>query len=327
MQKTIRLLAVLLAAQILLAVGMTLSARDLSAKPADKLLADVQADAIDRITLALSDGDTLELKRTADGWQLPQSADFPADKSKVDRLIERLTSLTAGLPVATTASAQKRFKVADDQFERRIALARGDKTLATLYVGNSPTMRQVYARQAGDEAIYTVDFATYDAPVKADDWRDKSLLQFAKDEIEAIRSGDLELRRVAGENDKGGWEWTLSEPLDPVAADKLAAKLAKLRIGSVLGSEEKPAYGLAKPVLTVSVARKGGETIEYRLGKRSEGDGYVLKTSKRPEYFDLPTHSAEELVKAAAKEAMVATAPADESASESDAPATDSDAS
>lgn len=207
--------------------------------------------------------------------------------------------------MATSRRAHERFKVAAQVFERRIVLAAGDQTLATLYFGASPAMRQMHARRDGDEAVYAVEFAAYDAPVEPDSWWNRDILQFSKDEIESIRVADLELRRLpaidVGDDNANApvWQWSLDQPLDQAAADDLADRLARVRFVSVLGREEKPEYGLDKPALAVSIGRRGGDTLEYLVGKRADGDGHVLKVSSRPEFFQLPSYTAEALIEAA----------------------------
>ena len=68
-------------------------------------------------------------------------------------------------------------------------LEQGDSTVATLYFGTSPGLRQVHARSKTDKAVYTTNFATYEAPVKAADWEDKHVLELPRDKISAITNG------------------------------------------------------------------------------------------------------------------------------------------
>jgi hypothetical protein len=319
MQKTIGILAVLLAAQLVLAVSLSFTAPDLSAAKPDTPLFDLGARSVERLTIEGTDQQRVVLARKDDHWVLPQMEGFPADQTRVDGLLDRLEGLKRGLPVATTEAAQKRFKVDDQTFERRIELAGSDDTLATLYFGSSPGMRRVHARSARDEAVYTVEFGLYDAPAKAEEWEDKALLQLQPDDIEQIGVAGLVLRPTHGEAPDGvaaqgdepkhaAWSGAGLQPgetLDQAAGDALAEKLTGLRIGAVLGREPKPGYGLETPQLVLSIQRKAGETIEYRVGKREQEKDYVLKVSSRPEYFRLPAYTAEQLIEAASRDKLV----------------------
>ena len=78
-----------------------------------------------------------------------------------------------------------------------------------------------------------------------------------------------------------------------------------MRIGSVLGTDTKPEYGLEEPELAIGLQHKGGEEFEYRLGKHENGHDYVLKSSSRPEYFRLPNYTGDALLEAASREQLV----------------------
>jgi len=330
MEKTIRILSIVLVAQLLLALGMSLTGPNLVAAHPNTPLFTLGDRPVDHLTIEGPDGARVVLAKQGHGWVLPDNGGYPADRTQVDTLLSRLEGLQRGLPVATTRGALKRFKVSDERFERRVLLAHGDDTLATLYLGSSPGMHHVHARTGKDDAVYSVDFAVYEAPDKAADWEDKAVLQFPQDSLERIDVAGLTLHRVpAAAVDKGAdnsganaktrpastASWQVDgagqgEVINPAGAGDLAGKLARLRIGAVLGTEAKPEYGLDKPALTLSVTRKGGEPLEYRLGPTGKEGYAVLKSSARPEYFRVPGYTADALIKAAARTQLVQAAPA-----------------
>ncbi|HSQ81988.1 MAG TPA: hypothetical protein VLU54_12810, partial [Casimicrobiaceae bacterium] len=100
------------------------------------------------------------------------------------------------------------------------------------------------------------------------------------------------------------------QALSTEAADKLADLLAELRIGSVLGKDANPDYGMDRPVLDVTLVAHGGRKIEYTLGKAKDGKSYTLKASTRDEYFGMPTYTAEPLLDAATRDKLLAAPPA-----------------
>jgi hypothetical protein len=330
MEKTIRVLAIVLVAQLLLAVGMSLTGPNLAAAHPDTPLFTLGDKPVDHLTIEGPEGARVVLVKQDKGWVLPDSGGFPADQAQVDNLISRLEGLKRGLPVATTSGALTRFKVSDDSYERRVLLAHGDDTLATLYLGNSPGMHQVHARTGKDDAVYAVDFAVYETPDKASDWENKAILQFPEDTLENIDVAGLTLHRAPapavdkGADKSGGtsagkpaaaasWQLDVAgqgEIANPAGVQDLAGKLAQLRIGAVLGTEAKPEYGLDKPALTLSVTRTGGEKLEYRLGPTGKEGYAVLKSSARPEYFRIPSYTADALIKAAGRTQLVQATPA-----------------
>jgi hypothetical protein len=321
MQKTIGILAVLLAAQLALAVGMSFTGPNLAAQRPDTPLLDLGGRDVDHITIEGPDSQQVELVRQDEAWVLPETGNFPADTARVEQLLARLEGLQRGLAVATTPGAQQRFRVSDAAFERRVSLERGEEHLATLHFGSSPGVRRVYARTSRDDAIYTTAFGIHELPVKAADWEDKGLLQIPQDEIESIALAEFTLKRAShnpangkAAADSGGTSagatWTSGdlqedETLNQANAGALAQQLATLRFGSVLGREAQPGYGLEEPALSFDVQRKGGEAIQYRLGRREGEDDYVLKLSSRSEYFRLPDYAAEALIRATGRDQLV----------------------
>jgi len=194
MDKTIKILTVVLAAQVVLAAGLDYGHRRLAPVPSDTPLFKVDSAQVDHVLIEGSGKAKVELAKKDGKWTLSNPAGFPADAQKVDGLIDKLVALDHGAPVTTSSSAEKRFKVADDDFERRITLAAGSKTLAQLYVGDSPSMHEVHARPAKEDSVYSIKFASYDAPVKTTDWEDKTILEIPPDKIQAIDVAGLHLQ-------------------------------------------------------------------------------------------------------------------------------------
>jgi hypothetical protein len=340
MDKTIRLLAALLGLQLLLALGLQFTGTNLAATASNgnAPLVTIDKDKVDHFTIEGPDAAKVILAKVDGNWQLPERHNFPADTNKVKRLLSRLEGLKRGQPVTTTSGAHVRFKVADDAFERRITLAADDQTLAKLYLGTSPSVRQVHARVDDQKPVYAVELETYDVPAAADEWEDKTLLEIPKPEIQSIDVAGLHLTRTAesattksttskdsgpategssAKSPKAGvkpaqpaWQATglvKDETINRDAINKLAGLLADLRFGSVAGWEAKVEYGLDKPILRLSLIRKGGQQVEYLLGKTADKEEYTLKVSTRPEYFRLPTYTAKPLINAAKRETLLAT--------------------
>lgn len=315
MYRTRNILAVLLAFQLLLALTLGLS--DSSTAPQTAMpLVTFDRDGVDRIVLEGPE-QILTLARRDGSWVLPEQDDFPVPDDQVKKLLDRLADLQTRLPVASSEGARKRFRVDEDDFERRITLARGEDTLARVYLGKSPGMRMIYAREDSQNDIHAVKMAAYDVPLEARDWEDKSLLTLPKQDIRSLQLAGLEIVRAGdsdtdeGETPAPRWQATGLKPreqLDQDAVDKLASQLAGLRFDRVLGKEEKDEYGLSEPVLELSVKTSdSGDSISYRLGKHSDQEVYTLKLSSRPEYFRLAAHSASTLMEAATYQQLVST--------------------
>lgn len=237
-------------------------------------------------TRAEADGDTpatLMLTRADEGWTLPALADFPASGTRVQQLLESLATLTRPLPIATSTVARQRFKVADDAFERRVTLRGDNAELATLIVGDSPGFRRVFARVAGEEAVYDLRLALFDLSANSDDWLDRGRLQLDRDKVQRIGGADWTLLR--GED---GWRLAGTEQSpDMDAVDDLLGALTSLGYSGVLGTDAKPEYGLATPAATFDIGLADGSVRAYRIGALADSDDYVLKVDDDPYFYRL----------------------------------------
>jgi Domain of unknown function (DUF4340) len=294
---------------ILLAITLTnheVGRRDAKA-PA--LLFAADAADVDSVTIEGPDGNQLSLLRKGDGWVLPDLDNFPADSHRVDDMLKHLLAIRQDFPVASDPDALIRFKLGDENFERRITLFGGGETLGTLYLGTPEGPRQTHARPAGGDTAYAVLFGLFDAPVAAGDWTDKGVLRVAEADIAGIQVNGLHLMTAVDSGGDNPWQLDDAEPgqtLDAAAAKRLADRLAGLQVEAVLGRENSAANGLDAPELRLSVILKDGSRIDYRLGRAGMTGFYTLKASSRPEYFRLSSYAAHQLIEAARREVLLA---------------------
>jgi hypothetical protein len=304
------ILAGLLGVQLLLALALGLSGRDDALRaPAREPLLALSADQVDRLVIeARGPGERIELRRQGEGWLLAGGPEpFPAAPGEVQRLLERLLALRQGVPVATRAEAHERFGLTDDRYERRIVLARGDQTLATLVLGSSAALRQSHARVAGHDTVHVVELPAYEVSVRPDDWRDLGLLAVARQQLERIEVAGLVLRPAADDaagEGREGPRWQAQglpegRRLDPQAAERLAGLLATLRVSRVLAQDDLPAQAWQSPQARWSLVRQGESSpVDYVLARGAADDAYRLKVSSRPEVFELPAATATQWIEA-----------------------------
>jgi len=292
MEKWIKLLSALLGVQLLLALVVNLSGGEHDAFQAKEKLLSFEAQTVDGLQIE-AEGNALVLRKKDGRWLLPDVGDFPADQASVKRLLDNLAGLRQGFPVATTSSAERRFKVADDDFRTRITLLQGDQTLARLYVGTSPGFRKVHVRASDEEAVYAVSFDSWEASDKADDWIDKEILKLDPSEVEKLELPGVTLQRQ--DNGLRIVDLTAEEKTHGEAVDALLAKLTDLHVQSVLGTEAESAYRLDSPDLEIKLQRKQGEPLIYRFSKPEGESYYVLKRSDLDYYFKIPEFSVNPL--------------------------------
>ncbi|WP_295881926.1 DUF4340 domain-containing protein [uncultured Thiohalocapsa sp.] len=283
------LLAALLVVQLVMALLMG-GGRSMAPAAGDLPLLDLDMDAVTAIEISTADGDSVRLARSGDDWVLPALDGFPASGSRIETLLDDLAGLERPLPVATSAEARRRFRVADDAFERRLTL-RGDGGAATLLVGDSPGFRRLFARVGGEEAVYDLRLALFDLGASPDDWIDRGRLQFDRGEISRISADDWTL--VRGEE---GWSLEGSDAtVDSAAADQLADAVATVGYISVLGPDSAADYDLDDPARVIAIEHAGGER-RYRLAPIADSGDYALRRDGEPYVYRLSAFDAEILV-------------------------------
>lgn len=339
MKTMISILAVVAVVQVGLAVWAFSGKTQLSGQAASSALLNFDKAQVDQVVIR-GDDKTIELSKQDGLWQTAEA--FPLDAGKMDSLLDKLASLKYGLPVATSAESLKRFKVADDEFERRVLLKKSGDTVAELFLGTGSGVRKSHLRNADQQAVYVAEIGSYDVPVAVDEWQDKTLLQVAKDDVIGIKLGDLSLSLIEEKPDtpaaaaKESATSTSPKPklwkadslaegqqLDQSAINQALSSFDSLRISKVLGKEAKPEYQLDKPEVTVSLTFKGGKR-DYQLAKIKDSEEYVVKATDREEYFELSSFTGKTLVERVSQEAWVSE-PEQEEAAEVKEPEADAD--
>ncbi|KGE04055.1 DUF4340 domain-containing protein [Pseudohaliea rubra] len=271
-------LAMLLALQLLVAATVYWPATDDNIASALPLLrADVAASA-DGLRISDDEGAAARLIRTDDGWALAASG-LPVAPGRVATLLSTLEA-DPGWPMAQSASARERFAVDEEAYERRIELLSGEDVLATVFLGSAPGFRQVYAREAGSEAIYSIDFNAYDAPTDDSGWLDRGLAA-----IPAPSAVRWDGHRLESGDD--GWRLDGSAVEDG-AADDLVRALEGLQVTAV--AEAPPQAAQAR---TLAV-RSGGQAIELTFV--AEDEAHFLKSSDWAPWFMISRYDHDRIV-------------------------------
>ena len=320
MTRLAQFLAVLLVVQLGLVFGLNQIQTGLSVPPSQTLLITTGVVEIDQLTIENADGEQLSLRKADGSWIIPIDGDFPADQEKVKTILVKLLALQRGLPIGTTPAALQRFTVEENNFERRITLHSDEILIADIFLGTSPRARMAHARNSKDTSVFEIKLATYEVPVKSEEWQDERVVQVPYPDIDAIvLPGVVSLVRnrpsATGTNTNadatpvpGLWsspELGPGESIQQESADTLAKKISVLRIVDVLGRDLEAVYELTPPQFTLAIETINDDTVVYEFGAIEGEDDYVLKASIRPEYFRVPGYLIKSLNQAADRDAIV----------------------
>lgn len=263
MNARMKLLGGLLALQLLAVAGL-LIADGMGGAGAGTALLPFEASAVVKLGVASQD-EQLALQRGEDGWQLESG--LPADAEKIREALEKLAGAPAAWPVATSSATAERFEVTEENFQRRLAFETEDGEASALYLGTSPGYRRVHARLDGQDEVFSIDFANYEAPTEAEQWLDKTLLQ-AQGAVSSVQlQGQDGAWRLERQGDDG--EWLLDgAAADQEAADKLANRFVDLRVigfaeeaaGAVADAADESADAAQEPADAAAQAAESAET-------------------------------------------------------------------
>lgn len=231
---------------------------------------------VDRLTISDKESSVL-LSLGENGWQLPNYHSLPVETAKLKRALEDLPTLTRGWPVANTSSAGERFEVAEDEFQRKVVYFGGDSEQGSLYLGTSPGFRKVHTRIAGSDAVYSVEFNTFDLPTSPAEWLDKALLQVR--DVQTISGLDYSLRK---EGDT--WIGESEIAAEQTEVDKLFNGLTGMRVTAAADIATAAIFEEMNAPATLTITTGGGE-LEYRLFEIE--DAYYIQRSDISVYFNL----------------------------------------
>ena len=300
MNRTSKILSVVLAGQVGVFLFLQMKSNEpLATFNKTETLLNVAVDVVNKIVIEEGEKKTLTLLKKDAAWQLPEHFGFPVASTKVQEVLDKVKEFKKSWPAGKTMIAAKQFKVTAEQFERKIQLFQDDKVLATLYLGNSPGFRQVYARVNEDTQTYAISFNAHDVPTKAADWYDK---KFYTVKVEDIESLDLPALKVSKK--------VADFVLEGVPAGKVTdqAKIKGLLEHAALPNfedvTEKPTKW--EPVLTYALKSKGdAQPVTYQYfaevltdaakKENKKAETYYLQISKFPTYtFQLRAYAVKE---------------------------------
>lgn len=271
----------LFALQLVAAVGIEFADRPQSANVAKTALLTVDGNQINRIVITNNKSKEAVLSKQDGKWQLPDDHKLPANQSLVEKIITSLKNTRSGWPVATTDSGIDRFKVADNNYEIRITLAKDNDPLETLYLGTSPGFRQLHLRRGGEDKVYTVKLNDYDFPADNKYWLDKTLLQ-PKEDIAEIKGPDFTV-------DKQGDAWKLAGADSDVKKDEV-----KKLVDAVSNLSVKASADIKEPGKAYTLKVKtANNNISYDFFK--DGSNYYVKRNDYPQAFRISKGAYEKI--------------------------------
>jgi len=299
MKKIIGIFSILAIIQIVMIVMTWTTGSELKTYTKGSSLLSFEVAKVDSLTVKDKENE-VQLNKQDGKWALADG--FPAAKTKVNVLLEKLSGLKCGLPVATSAQALSRFNVAENSFTRYLRLQSHGKTVAELYLGTGAGARQSHVRNGEQNVVFTASLGSYDLPVKPEPWQDKGILQFDRKDVSSLVLNEVKLLRKPAVDRKKqmsplwqGESLPQDTQINQQVVNEILTKFATLRFTKILGNSAQPEYGLSEPLLTAKFTLSDGNR-SYKLGKIKDSENFCLNVSNRDEFFQLPSTFAKGLL-------------------------------
>jgi len=258
-----RYLVIALVIQLVILLATQLSSRGPTTAKPHKLFDKLDVEQVTWLRIEDGEKKAVELEKQGGKWVLKTGGGYPAKKDKIVELLGKLPGLTAGQPVTTRKEHQHKLEVADDKYQRKVALKLEDGKTHRFLLGSSPGIKNVHLRIEGQSKVFLVsDLTAWDASATASDWVDTEYLKVGRDDIVELTlkngQGEIKLAKEAGKWSLEGMEEGAS--LKQTEVDSLLSTASAVNLQQPVGRKVEPAYELspdkARALLTLVVEKK-----------------------------------------------------------------------
>ena len=286
--KRLGFLVALLAAQlVVIALVWSLSLWPAGEISSESFLA-FDASDVTQIEIRGDSDDQVQLSKQEGDWKLEQG--LPADASRVNQMLEKLSMSGGGWPVATSASTAERFEVTKDKFQRHVVF-RDEKQVAVadIYLGTSPGYRKTHARRSDGGPVYSIEFSNYEASAESSYWLDKQLLQPSGEVVSIEREGGYQLT-------KGEEGWT-SKPEADLDDSLVEAHINRFENLSIFDVYEDPLPETSLHRFVIKDGKGSYVLALYSVGEEDDDDFAITSSRVENAAFEVGSYVADQINK------------------------------
>ena len=311
MNKTIKILVVILSLQLLLTAGLFYTSGLISPPAEKQLLLNISKGDIKKIMLTGPGGKQVELEKIDGLWSLPNKDNFPANQAQINQLLDRLLETELGTKISKQKTSHDRLRVSETGFERKVSLFTKDNEPKIIYFGSAPSLRQSHARLSEEVDVHVVKFSANDIDIQSNDWIKKDIFVLQSKNIESVSFEKITLTRSSGftdsnkkdvetssKNSVSSWnaQGLSNKKLSNNAAIDFIKKIADMRINGIASKQDVEKVDKSKKTKKFTITMKNGSKITYNLSKVTGEEDFLLVTSQRSGTFRLPPLSGKDLI-------------------------------
>jgi uncharacterized protein DUF4340 len=261
----------------------------------DKTVLTVDPNTATRVAIQAPAG-TVQVEKQGAKWQMTAPRSAPADTDAVQQVLTSVKDLRVE-KFEPKGGDLARYGLTAPRLTVTVTGPAGEQGLR---LGKATADgKNVFAARQGDPEVFQLAKSTLDdLSKKPGDLRDKTLLNFKRDDATTITiTTPAQTLQFA----RNGKQWLVVRPTPPSKAkeDRLSSLLFTMEV--VKGNrvvDEKPAdlakYGLDKPTVRVEVAMPKGNQ-ELLVGKKAGANDYYARSSSQEAIFTIPDFTVNDL--------------------------------
>ncbi len=243
---------------------------------------------------------TLQLAKKDGGWVVADRDDFPADKDKVQKVLDQLLELKIGGALASNPANHNQLKVGERDYDRVVTLGT-DKEAKTVIVGSGPASSVNLRFQGKDEVYRARGMSVWAINDSVSGYVDTKYIEVDKEKLsQAVVSNETGRLSFAKEGDK----WVLAElppgeTLDENKVKTFINKLTTLNLQEPVGRQQKAEYGITggSEVFLVSDGEEEAVSRRYVIGAFRDEQSLYAKADDNDWVVAVSKWSAEDIRK------------------------------
>jgi hypothetical protein len=261
---------------------------------------EITPDAIERIVVKSSNGDTTTLTKAGEGWRIVSPVTAETDAPAVSGITRDVNRLEIRLVVDEKPTDLKQYGLDPPRAEVMVSTS-GDADPKHLLIGDkTPAGENLYAKLGSDSKVFLIAGSFEDTFDKSTwELRDKRVLEIDRLQVDSLEVvGPVQRVQLA----KRDLEWHLTQPLQTQAdlgvVSEVITKLTTAQMRSIAAPDTKQLgkYGLEKPTYSVTVGA-GSSRATLHVGARADESTVYARDVSRPLVFTIETSLVDELRK------------------------------
>jgi len=262
----------------------------------------LKKDDISKLILKKKDREVLLIKKN-DRWYVGENR-YPADKTKVNRMLETLSDLT--LTALASESGNYTIYELDDEHRIEVSAYRGERLLRKVSIGKpAPSYRHTFVLIGDDKRVYHAkgNFR-YEFDKDVTQLRDMIVLSFNEEITEVkFKKGKKELKVVRteapvseekGQEEKEKWQTEDGKIANTEIIKEVIDTLSNLRCDKFIDDKKKEDF--KSPVYEVTL--KGVNTYTISIFNKEKGENRYPAVSSYSEYpFYISEWKAKKIMK------------------------------